>query len=340
MTIPVHLVGSVGLDTAEEVFATAGRLLGKSLKRCPDGEVGGRRLWVSWQYPLLRASPWLAADPQSPIDGLGFYRLKLAPDVKPSDIRFGELGYSREARTSYQDFLAARSCGDLPRSARFQVSLPTPHAVIAPFVVPMEIEIIEPAYEKAMLREIERLCAAIPHADLAIQWDICIEMVFFDGGFAPWPRYAGIEKAYAEKFKRLCAPIAADVELGFHLCYGDLDAKHFVEPRDARRLVEFANLLVDNVSHRIGWIHMPVPIARDDDAYFAPLRDLRLAPGTDLFLGLVHATGGVEGTRRRMATARRHVPTFGIATECGMARSRTPEAVQELLRVHADAISE
>ena len=40
----VHLVGSVGLDTTEEVFGVAGRLLGPYLKRVPDGEPGGRRL--------------------------------------------------------------------------------------------------------------------------------------------------------------------------------------------------------------------------------------------------------------------------------------------------------
>ena len=59
MTIPVHLVGSVALDTPDEVFATAGQLLGPHLKRVPDGEPGGRRLWISWQIPVLRANPGL-----------------------------------------------------------------------------------------------------------------------------------------------------------------------------------------------------------------------------------------------------------------------------------------
>ncbi len=54
MTTPVHLVGSIGLDTVEEVFATCGSLLGPYLKRMPDGEPGGRRLWISWQFPVLR----------------------------------------------------------------------------------------------------------------------------------------------------------------------------------------------------------------------------------------------------------------------------------------------
>src|SRR3974377_2244868 len=63
----VHLVGSIGLDTVEDVFRAVGRLLGKYLRRIPDGEVGGRRLWISWQYPLLRASPFLRPDPSGAV---------------------------------------------------------------------------------------------------------------------------------------------------------------------------------------------------------------------------------------------------------------------------------
>ena len=56
MTIPVHFVGSIALDTPDEVFATAGELLGPHLKRVPDGEPGGRRLWISWQIDFGIAS--------------------------------------------------------------------------------------------------------------------------------------------------------------------------------------------------------------------------------------------------------------------------------------------
>src|SRR5215204_5329934 len=66
MTRNVHLVGSVGLDSVEDVFSTVGRLLGPFLKRVPDGEPGGRRMWISWQSPLLRANPFLQVDAASP----------------------------------------------------------------------------------------------------------------------------------------------------------------------------------------------------------------------------------------------------------------------------------
>src|SRR5437773_2237585 len=53
----------------------------------------------------------------------------------PEDIHFGELGYAREARPSYEDFLTARSAGQLPEGVRFQVSLPTPWAVVMRFEI-------------------------------------------------------------------------------------------------------------------------------------------------------------------------------------------------------------
>ena len=40
---------------------------------------------------------------------------------------------------------------------------------------------------------------------------------------------------------------------------------------------------------------MPVPRDRSDDAYFAPLTRLKLKPGTQLCLGLVHYTDGDRG---------------------------------------------
>jgi hypothetical protein len=133
----VHLVGSIGLDTVEEVFRTVGKMLGPYLRRIPDGEVGGRKLWISWQYPLLRASVYLSPDPSGAVRPTNrFPLLTLTEGISPSDVRFGELGYAREARASYLDFIAARENGLLPKGIRFQVCLPTPFAVVSSVVVP------------------------------------------------------------------------------------------------------------------------------------------------------------------------------------------------------------
>lgn len=312
----VHFVGSVALDSPEEVFAVIGPALGPHLKRVPDGEPGGRRLWISWQIPVLRANPSLA-----PV-GPNQTPLRLAEGVVAEQIHFGELGYAREARASYQDFLAARDAGQLPGAIRFQVSLPTPWAVVMPFCLQPDAHQIYPAYEAAMLREVDRLCVAIPHRDLAIQWDVCIEMVAWDGRWPNSPPFPDMDRVFAGNFARLAEAVPRDVELGFHLCYGDLDARHFVQPIDATKMVEVANLIKRSVDRPVSWLHLPVPIDRTDDGFYVPLSRLELEPDTELYLGLVHAQDGVEGTRRRMTVARRYVTDFGIASECGISRGR------------------
>jgi methionine synthase II (cobalamin-independent) len=336
----VHFVGSIALDSVEKVFATLGASLGRRLRRVPDGEPGGRRLWISWQYPLLRAQHFLKPDTTRNNPTTGFFPLGLAEHIAPAEVHFGELGYAREARASYLDFLAARRGGNLAADTRFQVSLPTPFAVIFPMCVPKDEPIIETAYERAMLHEVATICRAIPHADLCIQWDVCLEMILWDGRSTHIRNpFANVHDSVVQRLQVLSRSVPKDVELGFHLCYGDWEAKHFIEPEDAGKLVEVANALATHVDRPITYIHMPVPADRFDDSYFKPLTALQIAPKTELYLGLVHADG-VENTRRRISAGARYVRDFGIATECGIARSRSPELVLQLIKIHADVSQE
>jgi len=333
----VHFVGSVGLDSTQDVFAAYGQTVKPLLKRCPDGEVGGRRMWISWQWPVLRATSFLEPEGDHAIAGAGLVRLRLRSGSAPEEIHFGELGYAREARTSYQDFLDARKRGDIDEGTRFQVCLPTPAAVIYAFVVPQDAQQVLPAYTQAMLREVERISRAIPHRDLAIQWDVCLEMIMWDGRVPIMPPFPGMEQIFRQAFVELARAVPSDVELGFHLCYGDMDAKHFVEPTDLGKAVELANLIIGAAGRPVTWVHMPVPRDRSDRGYFAPLAQLKRSPGMELYLGLVHAQDGVDGTVKRMRVASEITRDFGIATECGIGRARTPELARSLMEIHAGA---
>ncbi len=334
----VHLVGSIGLDTVEDVFRAVGEQLGPYLCRVPDGEVGGRRLWISWQYPLLRSSTFLRPDPSGAVRPTNrFPLLTLAEGVEADEVHFGELGYAREARASYLDFVAAREKGELPQGIRFQICLPTPFAVVSSVVVADALAPVEAAYERAMTAEVAAICRHIPHRDLCIQWDLCNEMIIWDGQKTDAAPHADEPRdKLLARMQRLCARVPDEVELGLHLCYGDFAGRHFVEPKDAAKMVEFANALIQTIARKLAYIHMPVPVERSDDAFHRPFRDLKFPAGTELYLGVVHAKDGVEGARARIATARRYAPRFGIATECGMARARSEETVRMLLKIHAD----
>ena len=55
----VHLVGSVPLRNAREVFETVSAALGPQLKRIPDGETGERSDWITWLEPVFADNPAL-----------------------------------------------------------------------------------------------------------------------------------------------------------------------------------------------------------------------------------------------------------------------------------------
>lgn len=345
MTQPqgAHLVGSVNFDDAEKTMRTASEILGARLRRIPDGEVGKRFHWIMFQPDVLGAAEGIERVGDAPIPfgaGLDARPLRIGEGVDPQSIVLPPLGYEDAAVASYGIFRRLRDAGVIPAGTRFQVSLPTPLAVISSFFSGDDRGAIEPLYTAAILRELDGILRTVPHEDLSIQWDVASEMGIIEraAGYgrvmeAWWPGdpFDGL----VGRLAALVDAVPADVEAGVHLCYGDAGEKHFIEPTDAGNLVRFANAVAAASGRTLTWLHLPVPIARDDDAYFAPLDDLALADGTELYLGLVHREDGVEGARRRIAAAAPHAPAFGVATECGIGRAPAG-TTEDILRAHAD----
>jgi SAM-dependent methyltransferase len=218
----------------------------------------------------------------------------------------------------------------IPQHCRFQLSLPTPLAPISAFVDPDHQAELEPVYEACVLAELAQILAAVPHDQLAIQWDARVEFAMLEGAAPAW--FAEIRAGILERLLRLSRHVPTDVELGFHLCYGDEAHGHFADLLDSRKLVEIANALAASLSRPLNWVHMPVP-HEAADAYYEPLRTLRLQPQTELYLGVLALDDGVDGAGERIATARRYVHGFGVATDCGWGRGGK-DAVSQLLALH------
>lgn len=331
----IHLVGSAPFATAEEMFRTAAAHLGPNLKRLPDGEVGERDSWIKWQHARIGRSPQFRLADVDPVY-VPVPPYELVEGVTDAEaIELPDLGYAGAAIDSYEAFRELTEEGVIPGDVRFQVGLPTPLSVASAYVVPASRDLFETAYARAMGGELERILAAIPAAKLAIQWEAAVEFALLEGLF---PSHLGDDMAgaIAQRLAGLVDLVPAGVEAGIHLCYGDSGHRHFCEPADTGHLVAVANGVSARARRLIDWVHMPVPKERDDEAYFAPLADLRLTPGCELYLGLVHTTGGIAGTRRRIAAAERVVRDFGIATECGFGR-RPPDTIPDLFRQHVEA---
>jgi hypothetical protein len=337
----IHIVGSVPLADNETVF-TALAPLGDRLRRMPDGETGERRSWLAWLDRVFDALPQLEpaeelwrvherANPQR--------RRKLKSGASAADIRIETLPYGDFARYSYAVFRRLRDHGTIRPRTKFQVDFAPAHSAVRSHVVDALLPTLEPVYNDAICREVGRIAAAIPHGDLAIQFDVAsaVFAVLQRGDFQSHGRTKDEAAAnFAAILATLGNSVPADVDLLFHFCYGDNNHRHSVEPKDVADMVDMANRLRGAMKRPIQLIHMPVPRDRADDGYFAPLAALDCAPETEIALGLVHMTGGIEGIKRRMATARRHIADFAIATECGFGR-RDPATIPELLRLHAEA---
>lgn len=342
----VHLVGSVPLANAADVFRMVTDTLGADTRRLPDGETGPRRNWINFQYALLTQHPQLefAGPPIDPATVVeehggagGDYApptpLRLRAGVAPSELRIENLGYAAAALESYALFAELKRRGKIRRDVRFLLALPTPLAPIALFVVPAHMFDVLPAYSAALLAEIKTILAAVPPEELALQWDVAVEFGLWEGLFPPPP--GAWKPALLAQLAALGNAIPSPVELGYHLCYGDRGHRHFFEPTDLGNLVEVANGIAARLERPLQWVHMPVPRARNDREYFAPLARLALPTSAELVLGLVHHTDGVVGTRARIAAAEHFRRDFGIAAECGLGR-RDPATIEAFLRMHAE----
>lgn len=340
-----HFIGSLGTNSAEESFELASTLA-NNYKRLPDGEFSERWYWLQFQTKRLDKVEGLERVGDEPIKLREFDQrpFALKAGVQPSDINFGNLGYADAAISSYEVFAKKQKAGEIPADVRFQVSLPTPLAVIGAFIHPDSRKALLPEYTKALKGEIERFAAAIPHNKLAIQWDIAVEFLYIEevglfGQPAPSPDWFG-GRALEDSARLLAEAIAwvkekyPKIDVGIHLCYGDVEESHFKQPEDTTNLVAFANEVIGQVPEdSLAWIHLPVPIERDDEAYFAPLAKLKLPKNTELFLGLIHREDGIEGIARRAKAAAAFVPAFGVSTECGFGRA-PKDAIKPLFALH------
>ena len=364
----IHFVGSIAGNNADEVFRNCCGAVGNYLARIPDGETGYRSKYISHlahtvyaKHPdVVTVSRPPPVDPDNPrewrkpgedwipmaTDASDLWKFGLRKGVRT--LRFETLGYAEAAIESYKAFCTVREQGIIPEGVRFQVSLPAAVDGMGFFVDRFaDMRYFIPAYENAMAADIRRMLEVIPPGDLAIQWDNVASVLEHEARIAGHelpmkiPFLARLlmgspDKRFRQILKTFAASVPPEVEFGIHFCYGDIGHKHIFEPRDLSVCVHLANEAVNHAGRKVNWVHMPAPRDRKDDAYYRPLQ--HLSDATHLYLGLVHLTDGVEGTKTRIEVARKYKTPFGISTECGFGR-RPPETIPALLELHKEAAS-
>lgn len=336
----LHFVGSLPYASTEDVFRNVGLEVGEYLRRIPDGETGERTKWIVFQQRMLQQHPAMEVDasiPPLPVrqsDGTVFReipRVRIKPSLDPAGVTF-DTGYDRAAIESYGVFERLRREGTIPDGVRFQFALPTPLATGLMYVSPNGRDDYVRAYERALLEALERILAAIPHEALSIQFDVCQEVLLFEGYFPE--KVPDYKNMVFRQFGRLAAALPNGVELGFHLCYGSPGDQPLLDLKDAAVLADLMNGIAAEVPRRVDFIHIPVPKGADA-AFFEPLRTWLQPPDTFLYLGLLQFNDP-DGNRRRIEVARKFVKAFGVGAECGFGRT-DPARLPTILEGHRAA---
>lgn len=356
----VLVVGSVARPEdgwgVEDVLRNLAGALGSHVTMLPDGEGGDRSLWINFiarrvfpGHPDLITTSRHTYEDWKPKGYGDLWRVTVRDGVE--ETRIERIGYADEAKESYEVFRALKRDGLIRADVRFMVALPLTESGTRGFVDnARDFEILWAAYSEALGREIAEIVDAIPHDELAIQWDLARETAAVEGVEFQFPN-ADLTRLpvdpmdrYCHALRELTPAIPPDVWLGLHVCYGSLehqegqspDSGHYVPIRDLATGVEMLNRGIEACVRRVDFLHAPVQFAHGtEDAHYAPLAGLD-ARGARLYLGLIDSSDGVAGTLRRVEVARRHYPEFGLATACGWGRRPLSERVESLIELERD----
>jgi len=340
----IHLVGSVPLESAEEVFRTVCASVGPYLKRLPDGETGARRLWVGLISAMLEKHPAFEIDPDAPPFAMKLWngrvhrelkRLRIRPGTSLRDIRF-ETGYAAMAIESFGIFDRLQREGVIPGGVKFQIAIPSPVAPTYNYIAAKYRRSFLEVFSAHLFDEVRKIATALPPERIAIQWDVLQEILVWENYFPDRP--ADYRAETRSILAAMGNAVPAPIELGYHLCYGSPQDEHLVQPKDAGTMAEIIQGIVDELRRPVQFIHLPVPKPRTDPAFFEPLGRLSLPAETELLFGLVHLDDDA-GNRARLGAARAFAKVDGISSECGWGRG-DPARVRRILDAHRRLVTE
>ena len=300
------LVGSVarpedGWDV-EDVFRNCANYIGNEVSMLPDGEIGDRYFWINYvarrtfaEHPDMVTLSRHTVDDWKPTAYDDHWLFTIKEGVK--EIHFPKIGYADEAKKSYQIFKRLRDEGVIPQGVRFMVAIPLIESATRPFIDTEEhFAMLWDGYGEAIAREVKEICDAIPNEDLAIQWDICVEVAALEGleGFTTKTAYIESDpmKRYCAALRLVCEPIPKTGPwLGLHICYGSLEHKegessdrgHFCEIKDLNISVDMANEGIGACGRSVEFIQLSVQLGNGfKDAYYEPLKRLDVGDARDV----------------------------------------------------------
>ena len=240
--------------------------------------------------------------------------MRLAAGADPDTLAWPDLGYAAAYRASYATFRALREEGVVAAGVRSQAEYPTPHAVCG-FVHAEARVRVEPSYERALLADLDMLLAAVPRPDLAVQWDVAVEIgeVERSGGQAIG--------RIAEAIARYADHVPDEVPVGMHLCYGDFGHEHLCSRRRWRSRSRWPTLSPREPGARLRG--SPSPPQPAPSSILTRLIGRQLARFQDADTPYIRSTGNTYATRSPSVSPATTPTPHSASRACKSARRTT-----------------
>ena len=134
---------------------------------------------------------------------------------------------------SWSVFERLQKAGVIPAKVRFQICIPTPIAPTYNNMVPGDRPALLPALTRHFIGEIAKIASALPNDRIALQWDVCQEVLAWEGYYEKGP--VDFRTETLSVLKTIGDAVPAGIELGYHLCYGSPADEHCVRHRQLIR---------------------------------------------------------------------------------------------------------
>jgi hypothetical protein len=103
------------------------------------------------------------------------------------------------------------------------------------------------------------------------------------------------------------------------MCFGTLNGWPSRTPPTLTGTIILANSAIAASGREVEFVHIPT-LASTEDAWFAPLKDLK-ADGADIYMGAIHHLHGPGGMGDQLRVMKKYLSDFGLGSPCGFGRA-------------------
>ena len=336
------LIGSLPFDNEKEAMKMSFDILGDSIISLPDGEIGEK----TEQYPTGTRAAWIMtaidsckldskrwkvikkrgniAESGYPADYKDVEQLK--PLVSPKEIsNYINFGYDEYFSTSYPIFKELKDKYNNSK-VKFTLGIPTGLGITFATMNPITSLRYAEVFNRRIAKEVNN-AALNADDDLLVQIEIPGELKM--ATLLPSLLIGLSTRGIFSLIRRL----DKNIEIGLHICLGDLNNIALIKAKNLNKLVKFANHLIKHwpSGYKLNYIHIPLAEAKKPPTtnanFYQPLKDLNIPPGVTFVAGFAHEDNTDEDNQKiyNIIQSLRE-DEIAISHSCGLGRRTREEA--------------